>query len=774
MTTLPTNVKLDLPVRVSLDALRRRIRVYVLADGLCATLATAGVVFWLSVVLDWFFEPVAGVRVVLLLAGIGAIAAVFVNLVVRRLLVPLSDVNMATLLERRFPQLDDTLLTVVSPSGGTGPDDGLDREMLARTAREASRRVRAVRPGDVFNPAPLRQSATMAGLLLASMVFFGLLTSDSLGVWARRNFLLSAERWPRQVRLGIEGFEGGACKVGRGADLAIVATADLRMPRVPKTVEVRYRTESGARGRAAMNREGVAVPGRDPFQQYAYTFQGILSPIEFDLVGGDDRLSGLRIDVVENPKIEWRALRCEYPPYMGRSARIVPVIGPMRIPQGTRVWVEGRANKPLVHVCVDTATEDLSAEPVVLEPASDVAGRRGFRHALGRLEKDVTLLVTLHDIDGIESPEPDRVALAAVADQPPELSVALSGIGTAITPRARVPVAGRVRDDYGLARIWFEYTVDENDPATQVIAAPGGNLTELSVDGAIEVRDLHVAPGQKFGVGVKASDRYDLEAAPHVGSGPRWQLDVVTPEQLRTMLQARELVLRYRFERVLQEVNETRDSLARISFGVDKPPAKKPDNESKSAESKDVAAKKPSSEWAGREPGEEPDDMAENVPAETESREAAVRLLRCERAVQNSRKNGNETLGTAEAFDDLRLQLVNNRIDTEELKIRLKSGIAEPLRAIAEEMFPELEKRLLALREALDDHDVGPDRRDAAQKQVDAILAAMNRVLGRMMELEDFNEAIELLQEIIEQQKKLDEQARQRHKARLRDLLEDN
>ena len=54
-----------------------------------------------------------------------------------------------------------------------------------------------------------------------------------------------------------------------------------------------------------------------------------------------------------------------------------------------------------------------------------------------------------------------------------------------------------------------------------------------------------------------------------------------------------------------------------------------------------------------------------------------------------------------------------------------------------------------------------------------AILEAMNRVLSRMMELEDFNEAIKLLQEIIESQESLDKQIRRRHKALLRNVLED-
>ena len=68
----------------------------------------------------------------------------------------------------------------------------------------------------------------------------------------------------------------------------------------------------------------------------------------------------------------------------------------------------------------------------------------------------------------------------------------------------------------------------------------------------------------------------------------------------------------------------------------------------------------------------------------------ALRTLRVQQALQNSRKNTQETLGVAEAFDDIRLQLTNNRIDTEELKLRLGPGIAEPLRKIADADVPRI------------------------------------------------------------------------------------
>ena len=66
--------------------------------------------------------------------------------------------------------------------------------------------------------------------------------------------------------------------------------------------------------------------------------------------------------------------------------------------------------------------------------------------------KDTTLLFTLTDSDNIQSRDPVRLALVPIADQPPQLAVQLDGIGTAVTPQARIPAVGRIADDYGIDR----------------------------------------------------------------------------------------------------------------------------------------------------------------------------------------------------------------------------------------------------------------------------------------------------------------------------------
>ncbi len=130
-------------------------------------------------------------------------------------------------------------------------------------------------------------------------------------------------------------------------------------------------------------------------------------------------------------------------------------------------------------------------------------------------------------------------------------------------------------------------------------------------------------------------------------------------------------------------------------------------------------------------------------------------------------------MGLAEAFDDLRKQLINNRIDTDELKERLQNGIADPLRRIADPMFPELQRRLEGLQAVLDDAAKCPGLRARAQRQADDILLAMRKVRDRMIELEDFNEAVNLLRDIIKTQDQLREETQQRHKQKIHELLKE-
>ncbi|MES1213245.1 MAG: hypothetical protein ABUL64_01540 [Singulisphaera sp.] len=741
MATVLDRPRLQPHITVLLARLRARIRRYILLEGIAASVAVWGVSFWLCLAIDWFFEPTVLVRRGLLVAGVVATLTVFYRLVVQRLAVPLTDARLALLLERRFNAFDDSLVTAVDLTRADRELGDYEREMLENTLDEAARHADQVRLEDVFRREPLRRACGAAALLTASLVLGLVAVPTTLLFGVERLTGLTDESWPRRVRLIAPGFENGVKVVARGDDVDVLVQADLSMPEVPELVQIRYVTEEGVRGRETMTRIGNAEVNRDEFQDFRHSFSNVLSPISFDVVGGDARLRGLAIRVVDSPTVSAATLHCEYPAYMNRSASAQRVTGAMQIPLGTKITLRAQSNKDLVRAQLEYPLDDkTSHSETVLLPG--VGGDlRTFEFSLPELTADTTLSITLFDTDGIHNRKPFQLAISAVADDPPQLSLQLQGIGTAITPLARLPLIGRITDDYGVADAAFRITVDEQEaPAAPFASAPAGR-NEFEVDEAFEARNLALKAGQKVLFGAEARDSYHLAEGdqPHVATSERFQLDVVTPETLRTMLESRELNLRQRFETIISEVIETRESLTQLN-----------DKEAEESASTPVE--------------EAPAEGKENV------KERPATDLHIERARQSNEKNAQETLGVATAFDEIREELVNNRVDTEELRVRLKDRIAEPLRTIGEKMFPDCDSRLQKLLAAPGDATV----RSATIAQLDAIVVAMEQVRDHMLELESFNEAIEMLRSIIDSEKTLQEQVRERQKRKVRDLLEDS
>lgn len=793
MATVQEQPHLADSVQSLLERLRLRIRRYVWIEGVASAVACLGAAFWILLAIDWMFEPPVLLRRAMIGLAAMAVGYVVYRLIVRRAFVPLSDSNMAVLLERRFSGFEESLLTAVDLTERDEQLAALTREMLAHTCRDAEDRAAGVDVANVLNPQPLTRSVAAAIALAVSIIIFALAFPSTFAFGMNRVTGMTDELWPRRSRLQVVGFENGEAVIARGDDIEVRVQADTAMELVPDTVQIRYRTEEGARGRENMSREGNAVAGRDPYQDFKHTFQSVPSDRTFDVIGGDYRIRDLHIRVVESPTLVETALYCEYPKYMNRGPRELPVTGTMQIPLGTRITVRAKANKELLRAQIDYPTEGDKFATQVIDPVGVDGDPRRFEFALQALNSDKTLSFTLFDTDGIHNRKPFLVSISAVPDEPPLVAVQLQGIGSAITPLARLPLVGTIKDDYGVAKTAFDFTVDAGDPREEPFAADPKAANEIVVKETFEVEPLAVKPGQKLVFGAKASDTYKLvdEDQPHVGTSERFTLDIVTPDALRAMLESRELNLRQRFETVLQEMTDTRDSIARVTLTpVDAaPPVKTTGEKAPAADAKSGDAKtgdvktgatkkadsaKTSDKGKSTEP---PKGTPAPIPADDEppiEHPVARESLRLERALQNSEKNAGETLGVATSFDAIREELINNRIDTEEWRVRLKDYIADPLKVVSTQMFPEFDRRLQTLRTKLTEPDAVPAARQRALAQADAILVEMATIRDKMLELESFNEAVDLLRAIISSEQTIADRTRERQKQKARDLLEDD
>lgn len=789
-------------IRRLLAGLRWRIRAYVWLQGLSLAIAWLGLTFWCGLALD-YLPVLAGVGEMprfaraLLLLGIAAVLAfILYRWVFRRVFVRLADRSMAMLLERRNRELGESLITAVELTTRQPPDSERFHEMLTATRDQAVTQIRDVQLNSVFNFRPLAISMTGALILAATVGAFYALNANAWELGFGRLYLLHNDTWPRNARIEVAGvelrsfnpseekdsqiipFRNQNLKVAKGASLALLVRADTSQKKVPELCVIHYRTAEGDYGRVNMTRMGRA--GRNNFQLYRYEgkpFDGILSDIEFDVVGYDHRVSGFRLQAVDSPAIVAVEVECAFPPYMVDEKlsqwlpRKMPLTAGMQFPRGTKLTLHARANKPLTQVAISNPD---TSQSETITPGREGGDSTTFSHAVNRLEDHLTLDVSLTDIDDVRAERPYRIHISGIEDTPPVVDMRLRGIGTAVTPNVLIPTVGKITDDYGLSKAWLEAFLNDGEPKEFDLQPASSGETELAVDFRVQrglPNGINLEPGAKLHLTVKATDRRDLGNGPNQATGDHYQLEVVSPEQLLTLLEARELSLRRRFEQVISELAETRDMLVRIRAEGPESGTAIPDAADKAAAAENAKSEDPKTT--------DPATLA----AERLQRIWSLRLLRARQSLLQSQKSAQEVLGIAASFHDIYEELINNRVDTEDRKLRLREQVATPLQSIAEKQFPELDRGLEQLAAAISSVEASkrletedPATANAAQAAVDQanrILRDLDAVLQKMLDLESFNELLDIVRGLIDDQERLGTETKKEQKKAVLDLLKE-
>lgn len=756
------------------SSLRKSIRWQIVWDGILAAVIWIGLTFWIGLALDYF--PVLmwanELPYELRLAGLLLIAAVLAvivyRLLLRRLFVPLRDKSMALLIERNYVNFKDSLITSVEMPVAAGE---ASQEMLATTRDSAIAQSQGVNVRSILHRKSLWKKVVGAIALIAPMIGFYAANAEAFETWVRRMYLLEDRPWPRTAKIEMLGLnvervsprtgevsfgplrefdeETRSLKVAIGSNLQLRVAADTRAEVTPDYCRLLYRLDDGTRGQVRIRKDGTPDEGKDQ-QEYLYhgrPFLGVLGDIEFDVIGYDHRIRKYRIEAVESPVITETVLECVFPDYMvdQKSGQWTPRdiayrSSGIQIPAGTQVKLRMKTNKPLEHVMVFNAQDESETKLTVADTSDDP---QQFVIDLDSLLTSQTLEFTLHDQDEITSERPHRVFIGVIEDAPPEVDVVVRGIGNAITPSARLPITGKIKDEYGVAQTWFEYTRD-GETAKTYFSTDGEE-----VDGtALDFRDLRAAEppyelsaGQQIVIQLKASDRMDLSGGPNIGKNDALTLDVVSPDELIAMLERREYVQRRTFEHILDELTQTRDTLVRL-------------RESLAGRDEDVL-----------DAGD--DDLTEEQKA---AKKQALSVLRAQQSLRQSEKSRQETIAVAESFYLLREELVNNRVDAEDRQQRLKDQVADPLIQISETRFPALDQELQTMLDQLAEQQTSDGA--PAVEAANLLLADLNQVLESMLDIESYNDLIEIVRSLIEDQEDLIEETRKQRRKSALDLLE--
>jgi chaperonin cofactor prefoldin len=766
--------------------LRRWIRRYVLLQGISVTLALACLMFWLTFGLDLAYfhlsrmELPGWFRLFCTLAMGTLLVATAISWAGTRLLRKMQPADLALALERKFPSLNDRLITAVELENHGGSD--IQSSMLERTIDEAVSRLSGVQLRETINPMPLRRALTVASVLAASVLILGIADAQGMERWYQAYILGRDDYWEPYRRNSLKIYvlappgererhfdAHGVYRHPRGADLQLVALVpEEAVP--PQRVDLQYISHAGSgqqRGQLTLSRMGDS--------EFRHTLLRVVNDQELWFRGGDFvTRTPLRVQVVDPPRVEAIELDCDFPDYIDMEDRTLRVVGTqIEVPMETQFVLGADANKPLVRVTMRCQPMELSiafhadhrtmslptrltltnSETGTLRsvelPESAAtffdAGRRRFNIPMKitsaaaslladpdyqpsfplPLPPDETLQIFLEDEDQIYSPEPASLTISGIVDQPPVVDTRRTGIGTVVTRMATIPIEGRLTDDYGLASAWFDYRLGQKpeDQKLPLARQPAGQKEfRLQQSPEVPVEYFNLIPlqleeGQTIALSVYAADADNLNG-PHIAHGELFTFKIVSKDELLARLFDREVTLRARFEQIRSEVDELRTNLEQTQQQISELVSKTGKN---------------TSDWN-------------------------VVMAYVDRGLHQIRKNHTESRSIEVSFRDLREEMVNNHIDTAELLERIERRIIEPMSLLNAADFLEVDRRFGTLRLTIERN--GPSEAAAGEvvPAVSHLIDQMDQILAEMRDRGTINDLIQNLQDIIKRQKQQLEQ----------------
>jgi hypothetical protein len=839
MSTLPARTMRP-EIETVLNTLRSRIQTYLLFHGTALVLAALCAGFLGTLAIDWIhfqirkLELPAALRVVLMVGVLGGICWVLADRVLLRLLASKNSRGLALLLERRFPELNDRLITAVEFSDGRTRvlHTPLSDAMVDHTVSSIASRTEELELGDVFDWKPLIVAWAAAFVMLGGTAATIAASPRALERWTRAYVYFDEVYWLRETRLDVvvladpgdrpREFVEGIYLHPRGADLKLLVTVPDGQRDwggewvVPDLVTIDYAFDQGRGG----DKKVLARRGEREFQ---FKLPSVLEGLNFWISGHDYiNRKPYRIVIVDPPQAESIALKCDYPDYTRLNVEELDVRTlkdeQFDIPLETWFELELRTNKPLRNATVQAGP---------------------YEFAIGRFsqrENETATLRTYDEGGASESSEPLPEGFVEAA-----LSADRRTITLPFVLSSHEPATIAERRPSRLPGKWERPWILPPDAQIKIYLEDSDEIISPEPIRFVirgQVDQPPVVESERYGIGTaitrRASipikgfitDDYGIEVA-------GFQFKVDDAEQFRTRgfknrpegaplefrLQGNEREVYERFEVLPTDLVEGQ-KLTLAVFARDGDNLNGPHETRGTLHTFLIVT---SDELLGllyereinlrrqfeqiitevertrrdlldhRELADERDRLR---ASSSRSPEDNRRLEEIDIALANSAerslfqigKNRAETAAIRDSFESILEELVNNGVHTRRMTTTLHNSILAPLTIIVEGKlpsdqagssdnlegnFPAADSLVGLFREAMQEQLDPKPRIDESVKEISMMLARMRAVLSEMAELAELHEAITELREISEDFEDLRKRTIEERRNLLKDKLRD-
>jgi hypothetical protein len=694
-----------------LKSVRRKLRIHLLVEGIfwvtMALLLTAAT----SLALDRLLRFNLSTRLGLLAIALGAILVLAWRRLVRPLLLPLDDLDLAELLDRRSPGVGQRISNVLQLPELLVSEHYASPSMVQAAVEECSAALDKVDLSSTLNVPRRRKLLAACGVGILLAIAFCAAWPATAQLWARRWLAGSSLRWPQQTYLNLIGLDDDAkllvprgelsllqinarpafarsdgrwVLAGRDEPLVVEApTAPKSQP--PEQVSIAYTLSDGAkrRGNAAQFDEA----------NFRYELPPLAEPVELHITGGDDWLGPITIEPIDRPTVDTIEITARRP---GSGEPQTQQVGEgsaqlLFLPE-TSLQLRLVASQPL-H----------SAE--VLDKGLPVAGWQRVDERTYTLswttKESLALEFRLIGQRGGLGSKPYFLAIGLLKDREPRVTIRSTGVGRRVTPVARIPLTLRASDDFGVASLaldaertalgddkpqvdsWRQEMEKPPAAAAETVLRP-----EIDWDYELELRARGLAPGNMVKLRGVAADACTLGA--QTGNS-RWLLfQIVSSDEL--------------FYEILMRQREQR-----AKFGAALDSAK--------AQSK--------------------------LLGELTRPEDASAVARAEQVIAR------QVWQVANQLDATLQEMTLNDLGNAQARENLQSAIIVPLRTLHGDLLTRLRNVVDALGHQ---PTISEDRRGEALALSDQAVDVMQTILGQMSLWESFIDVINQLKQIIERQ----------------------
>ena len=692
-------------IRRKLWALRSALRRRLTSEGVSWLVVAVVATVFVTLGFDYYFRLNRDLRWVLMEASLIGVAWVVWRQLIRPLVVPMGQADLALLVERRYGQLGDRLVSAVEFSQADDADLSLaSGAMIDRMAEQANEMARPLNFGEVVERGYMWRAVGAAAAAAMLLGGFAVWKSDVMALWFQRNVTIwSRAEWPQQTVLKVEG--GPDFTVVRGRDLGVtISVAGGKFAPEHVTVHARYPSVAG------MTEDRVHRPDADA-RTYVKIFRAVSEPFEFYVTGGDDSHDADRphkVHVLDPPAVRDVSFTVVCPPYMkqAKPRKYPGALGTINVPAGSTIQITARSTKNLTSASIflddkpageitvsETAVSDLPGpQPRALTGHVALQVQPVVRGKARRVQAR-ELRLSRTDTDKITNPSAGQYLLQVLPDQDPKVSLRKRGVGASVTPEATLPLLVHATDDNGLSALKAQVRVlpKKDKPIDEPI--------KLVEPGAREARPEHelelakrFKPGTAIQISVEVKDTFPPEwGGPQHGTSGVLDFRVVERDKLMAELVRRQKELRLEF---IQTIALQTSARAKVLLATQ------------------TAA-------------------GQGVPLEARQAVSAAAGLQASVASECAK-----AAMTLQAILD---ELTNNKLGTTESRAQLAEGVIRPLR----DLSGPIQSALEALRGMAKLTDAG-----GLRSQGDLLAQAQQKILDRLKAIRDRMQKLESQQEL--------------------------